>query len=104
MYATVLDSPAGAHGRWPQTEGDTIVDFSPAEGDRIDLSKMSMPGGSSPQLRRSDRSPGAYGVWFERRKGDTVVFVETTGDSRADLAIRLLGKPPISSSAFCGIG
>ena len=103
VYEQVRDSPADPHGRWSVRQGDTIVDFSTKDGDEIDLSKL--PVGdprAGRRLRWSNTSHRPYGVWVSPREGDTVVFVETTGDRRADLAIRLLGRVRLSPTDFCG--
>ena len=67
--------------------GDLILDFSRAEGDRIDLSAF-----DDLEFAGALSSPGAVGagqVGFTQADGQTTVYVDTDGVAGADLEITL---------------
>ena len=96
VYDRVEDSPVDGHGTWASSAGDTIVDFRPDEGDRIVLTKLSPVAGF-----RWGSSDQAFGIWVRPFHGDTLLFIDSNGDHRADLAIRLLGTMQLSQASFC---
>jgi hypothetical protein len=101
VFETALDSPTAKDGQWSPSSGDTIVAFRAEDGDKLDLGKIAekMRGA----LRWSTLPEQPYGVWLSHTLGDTYVYVETSGDRRADLGIRLIGDLPLTSTDFCGI-
>ena len=97
VYETASDSAADSNGDWSPQIGDTIVDFKPAAGDRLVLTRLAPPTG----LQWTDQKDGAYSVWARSNDADTILFVEMTGDRTADVAIRMLGQMRLSKDAVC---
>ncbi|WP_156363599.1 M10 family metallopeptidase C-terminal domain-containing protein [Sphingomonas sp. Leaf357] len=91
-YVTRTDS-----GTTTATE-DWITDFSPAEGDRIDLSAL------SPLRPLVFVGTAAFtGVGQVRARydgGETLVEIDLGGDATPDMVIRLSGRIPLSAGDF----
>ena len=103
-YDDVRDSASDAWGRWSADAGDTIMDFSPADGDEIDLRGLSGARSGGPAAHRWNGGEARpWSVWARPLYTDTVVFVETDGDTRADMAIRLIGQVALTPNDFCGV-
>jgi serralysin len=103
IYERAADSPADRRGQWSPDQDDTIVDFMVEDGDKIDLSSVVREGPNGDQRLRWTGIPEPYGVWAGVRNGDTLVMVESTGDNRADMVIRLLGRISLKRTDFCGL-
>lgn len=90
------DSDAVNH-LWSGTSGDWIKDFNKVDGDKLDLSGFNghLTGVNAPDMLQSSSGPSAYGVWVGSQ-GDTgtdkIVYADTNGDGRADVAIRVSGN------------
>jgi Ca2+-binding RTX toxin-like protein len=97
VYERENDSPADQNGDWHALSGDTIVDFDSAEGDRVVLTQLAPSRG----LGWAGNTNGAYAVWTRPGDSDTILFVETTGDQAADVAIRFFGDVSLSEAAVC---
>lgn len=99
------DSAADESGSWSQLNGDTIVDLTPKDFDKIDLRGMRKEGANVPAtFLFTGRRPGNYAVWSRPRSGDTEVLVDVDGDSKADVALRLIGNFSLTPALFCGVG
>jgi len=97
VFAMAGDSAAGAR--------DTIVDFSQADGDRIDLSPLdaqpSAEGNNSFAFIGASAFSGTEGeVRAEIRNGNTFVSADLDGDAVADVAVRLLGVHNLTAADF----
>ena len=98
VFAMAGDSAAGAR--------DIVVDFSQADGDRIDLSPLdaepSADGNNSfAFIGAFRRSPAREGeVRAEIRNGNTFVCADLDGDAVADVAVRLLGAHNLTAGDF----
>ena len=96
---------AGDIGR-SAARADTILDFSSAEGDRIDLSRIDAVAGSLDTNERfsfigaSKFSGEAGELRVFQRDGATFVMGDTDGDMRGDLLIRLEGQIDLTVSDF----
>jgi hypothetical protein len=98
------DSPADENGSWSPLSGDTIVDLTIGDFDKVDLRALHRNGDDAPPaFRFTGRRPAEYGVWSRPRVGDTEVLIDLDGDARADLALRLLGSINLTPASFCGV-
>ena len=96
-YVLVSDSVANL-GAWDNTQGDVIVDFNAAEGDRIDLGALALSGSGGSKLTWSSTDTGsAHHVWTS----GGIVYADTNGDSTADIAIKVIGT--VGSNSFKGV-
>ncbi len=78
---------------------DTIVDFSRASDDKIDL---------RPLLGATDLGWGgyaakAYGTWLQASGANTLILIDTSGDALADMAIQLNGTFALRNADFLGV-
>jgi hypothetical protein len=86
---------------------DTIIDFNPAAGDRIDLHGIDanelVAGNQDFTNFIGDANPGftAPGqVGFNQFNGDTFIVINTDGDASGDAAIRIHGLLTPDASWF----
>jgi Ca2+-binding RTX toxin-like protein len=83
---------------------DRIMDFSRSQGDRIDLSiddHTGTPGISDPfEFRGQNGFTNERQVRFVHQDGDTIVQVNLTGSSGAELAIQIEGIVNLQASDF----
>ncbi len=107
VFKAVGDS-AAVDGAFSTTKGDVITGFtSVAENDaasaqdKIDLTVLA--GKSSQPLVWSDATPMAFGVWHEVVGDATMVFVDTTGDSVADMVIKIASVETLTIDDFKGL-
>ena len=77
---------------------DLIVDFSQAQGDRIDLSEIT--GGAGTFIGTAQFSHHADEVRAVTQAGQTGIFVDVNGDGNADMQIRLSGTLVLQASDF----
>ncbi|TGQ63447.1 hypothetical protein EN829_031220, partial [Mesorhizobium sp. M00.F.Ca.ET.186.01.1.1] len=96
IYAinTVSDSKATAAGAFSTTTGDVINGFTSAAEtatvslqDKIDLRDLVSQIGHA--LTWNGTASSNYGVWYSVSGGNTFVNVDTTGDHRADLVVKI---------------
>ena len=74
---------------------DGIVDFSRAEGDRVDLTAF----GHLTFIGTAGFSGGAQ-VRFEDFDGDTLISIDVNGDKTADMVIGVLGAVSFTAADF----
>lgn len=84
--------------------GDVITDFSPDQGDRIDLAMIGAdlhrPDGQR-GLDFSGRQAAAYSVWYTSDGTDgSVVMADVDGDAQAEFFLRLHGVLSLSADDF----
>jgi hypothetical protein len=94
----------------PWRDGDTIVDFDAAEGDRIDLSAIDTdpvaPGDQdfafigTAAFSGSAAAPGVAELRYMARDNGVVVLADVNGDGRADMEIRVAGVASLQESDF----
>jgi VCBS repeat-containing protein len=86
-YVTLSDSNA-VSGAWSRANGDTIIDFTASEGDKIDLAglKGSITGAGAPDMLTWSTGARAYGVWAS----GGILYADVNGDTTADFAVRVL--------------
>ena len=80
---------------------DTITDF--ALGDTINLNALDADGvlSGNQNFAFGGTTATAHGVWYAQVGGDTLVYVDTDGNSStAELAITLTGSHALTSSDF----
>jgi Ca2+-binding RTX toxin-like protein len=87
-YALLSDSTSSA--------SDIITDFKTGQDD-IDLSALDAGGQT---LAYSGTTATAYSVWYAQSSGNTIVYVDTTGDAVSDMQIQLTGTISLQSSDF----
>jgi hypothetical protein len=81
------------------TDGeDTITDFSHADGDKLDLSKIYGPKLDFIGSKNFDGHAGE--LHAVKQGGDTLVEADTNGDKHADLALLLNGAPKLVEGDF----
>ncbi|MBI1386678.1 MAG: hypothetical protein GC150_17375, partial [Rhizobiales bacterium] len=86
---------------------DRITDFT--NGDKIDLSGLTLTGGGGPDILYFGNTSGPYRVWVdngtvqEDALGLRIVRIDTDGDSVADVAIEVAGTGTLDSNAFLGV-
>lgn len=89
IYSSVSESPNTKAGR------DTIIAFSPKQGDKIDLSAIDA---RSPTPIRNEvfkfigKKAFSYKegqLRYERKKADTYIYGDVDGDAKADFSIKL---------------
>lgn len=91
---------AGSSGTTART-ADLIRDFSHAEGDRIDLSRIVGDRDVELSLGNGRRFTGREGeVLVRQGEGVTIVRVDLNGDSVSDFEIRLTGEHALIASDF----
>ena len=91
QFTSVNDSGIAAKSR------DTIFDFSQAEGDKIDLSKIGLDHGSGSEpffrfIGNADFSGKEGQIRYEIETGKTIVLSDIDGDGDADFSIALTGS------------
>jgi Ca2+-binding RTX toxin-like protein len=90
-------------GSTPDT-ADTITDFTPTEGDRIDLSAIDARVGGADNaftfIGTADFSGIAGQLQYQFAGGDTLVTGDTNGDRIADFMIVLSGEQTLYASDF----
>ncbi len=91
IYNSSLESTAAAM--------DIIIDFSRADSDKIDLRPLL----GTTDLEWGGNAAKAFGVWQEASGPNTLVRVDTTGDSLADMVIRLNGSFNLKNADFLGV-
>lgn len=79
---------------------DWITDFSQAEGDRVDLSRLASL--LTGQLRFIGTAPfdGDRSVRYAHVGGDTLILIDLDGDRSADMTIRLSGRVALRAADF----
>lgn len=87
-YSQISDSTSSAT--------DIITDFTSGT-DVIDLSALDTGG---EVLTFADTTATAYSVWYAQSSGNTIVYVDTTGDAVSDMQIQLTGTISLQSSDF----
>ncbi|MDR6757402.1 Ca2+-binding RTX toxin-like protein [Mycoplana sp. BE70] len=99
VFRSVSDSTAAIGGR------DTIVDFSKAAGDRIDLSGIDARQASSADnafvfIGKSAFTKCAGELRYQKSGSDTLVLGDTDGDGRADFSILVTGSVAFAKGDF----
>ena len=88
VYTLTTHSTAGVGGVWSATTGDWIYDFSHNEGDKLDFTQFSgLTGSGGDELTWNGSTAGAHKIWSD----GSYVYADTSGDSTADLVIRVNG-------------
>jgi Ca2+-binding RTX toxin-like protein len=107
VYLMASESAASASNGFSTTTGDTLTSFSSiadnaSEQDKIDLSGVASSIGHN--LVYSSTAGAEYGVWTSAGTGNiTYVNVDTTGDGKADMVIRINSKETLSAADFIGV-
>jgi len=98
-FKLIAETTVASKGR------DTITDFQPAEGDRIDLhfidAKSTKNGNQVFHFIEGDAFGHAAGeLRFKQSGGDTYVFGDVNGDAKSDFAIKLDGLVTLAATDF----
>lgn len=99
VFRSVSDSTLASTGR------DTIVDFSKAAGDRIDLSGIdALPASSADNafvfIGKAAFTKCAGELRYQKSGSDTLVLGDTNGDGRADFSILVSGGVAFAKGDF----
>ncbi|MFD1329486.1 cadherin-like domain-containing protein [Mycoplana ramosa] len=99
VFRSVSDSTLASAGR------DTIVDFSKAAGDRIDLSAIDARPASSADnafvfIGKAAFTKCAGELRYQKSGSDTLVLADTDGDGRADFSILVSGSVAFAKGDF----
>ncbi|HUH48499.1 MAG TPA: calcium-binding protein, partial [Mycoplana sp.] len=99
VFRAVSDSTVASTGR------DTIVDFSKAAGDRIDLSAIDARPASSADnafvfIGKSAFTKCAGELRYQKSGSDTLILGDTNGDGRADFSILVSGSVAFAKGDF----
>ncbi|MFO1034618.1 MAG: FG-GAP-like repeat-containing protein [Hyphomicrobiales bacterium] len=103
-FAAVGDSKATSKGGFDSKQGDTIAAFESATEagsgphDVIDLSAIASDLGITLAFNGTTKS--SYGVWSVAGSKTTTVFVDTTGDAVADMAMTISTKETLTAADF----
>jgi hypothetical protein len=108
VFNAVSESQATSSGAYSSTTGDTISDFVSmadsailSQQDKIDLRGLSAAIGKT--LVWGGTTPISFGVWYTVASGVTYVNVDTTGDQKADMVIRLSSVETLVVGDFLGV-
>ena len=103
LGADVFDYNAIDHSSVVAAKRDTIMDFSQAEGDRIDLSSLDanvlLPGNDAFVFLGSGLTAGAGTLAFRILGGNTLIEADVNGGG-ADFAILLAGSITLTATDF----
>ena len=91
------------HYTYASEGGDYIIDFNPAEGDKIKLSLIGsdLDTGNVRILDFTGDKPHPYSVWYFQGKRETHVFADTDGDLEAqEFVLTLYGSHNLEESDF----
>ncbi len=95
VYNSLADSTVAESGR------DTILDFSSAQGDKIDLSGIAAALGKPLRFIGSNAFDGGAGEVRAQISGKfTLVYLDADGDKKPDFSILLDGDLTLSASDF----
>ncbi|MGQ3291573.1 MAG: calcium-binding protein, partial [Shinella sp.] len=99
IFKSIKESTLAASGR------DSIFDFNGRDGDRIDVSAIdansSLSGNQEFSLiGKSAFSNKAGELRYEQKSGQTYIYGDVNGDSKADFAIHLKGVVALSKDFF----
>lgn len=99
VFRSIKESTPGAAGR------DRIVDFSHADGDRIDLraidANTTLKGNQAFRFIEDDAFSGKAGeLRYQKKGGDTFILGNVDGDRSAEFAIKVTGRIDFEKGDF----